>query len=115
MLFRQKIFAITAALFLLVLIFELVRRRKLKEEYSWLWLLTGVSILVLTLWYDLLLMLTSAIGAKVATTTLFIAAVMYLILITLHFSVRISSLSDQVKKLVQELAILKAEKGDIHN
>ncbi len=109
MLFRQKIFAVSAALFLLVLIFELVRRRKLKEEYSWLWLLTGASILMLTLWYDLLLVLTSLIGAVTATTTLFISAVMYLVLITLHFSVRISTLTDQVKKLAQELAILKGK------
>jgi len=109
MLFKQKIFAITSSLILLILIFELVRRRKLKEEYSWLWLLTGSSILLLALWYDLLLILSKFIGAISPISTLFISGVMFLVLITLHFSVRISSLTEQIKDLAQELAILKSE------
>lgn len=110
MLFRQRVFAILAVLSLLVIIIELVRRRKLKEEYSLLWILTGLTILLLTIWYDLLVALSKLIGAVAPTTTLFISGAMFLILITLHFSVRISTITDQVKKLTQELAILKSQK-----
>ena len=41
MLFQQKIFAIIASVLIMLLVVELVRRRRLREEYSWLWLLTG--------------------------------------------------------------------------
>lgn len=107
---QQKIFAVIASLFLFVVIIYLVKKRKLREEYSWLWLLTGAVILVLVLWYDLLLMLTSLIGAVTATTTLFIFGIIFLMLIALHFAIKISSLSDQVKDLAQKLSILEAER-----
>ena len=47
-------------------------RRKLMEEYSWLWLLTGVFLVTLTLWYGLLLKITNLIGAVVPTSALFL-------------------------------------------
>ena len=109
MLLQQKIFAIIASLSIFVVIVYLVKKGKLKEEYSWLWLLTGAVILVLVVWYDLLLLLTDLIGAVMATTTLFIFGIVFLMLITLHFAIKISSLSDQVKDLAQKMSILEAE------
>ena len=109
MLLQQKIFAILASLSILIVIIYLVKKRKLKEEYSWLWLLTGFVILVLVLWYDLLLLLTEWIGAVSATTTLFIFSIIFLMLIALHFAIKISSLSDQVKNLAQKVSLLEAE------
>lgn len=107
MLFKQKIFAILAALFLLVLIIELVRRRKMREEYSFLWILTGVSMLVLVIWYDLLVFISKLIGAVLPTTTLFLFGVMFLVLISIHFSVKFSKLTCQIESLAQKLAILE--------
>jgi len=49
---RQKIFAFMLAVIILVAIFELVRKRKLREEYSWLWIITGFSILLVVWRYD---------------------------------------------------------------
>ena len=110
MLLQQKIFAIIASLSIFVVIVYLVKKGKLKEEYSWLWLLTGAVILLLVVWYDLLLLLTDLIGAVTATTTLFIFGIVFLMLITLHFAIKISTLTDQVKNLAQKISILEAEK-----
>ena len=68
---EQKITAIIIAVSIFFLIIELVRRRKLREEYSWLWLLTGTILLVLTLEYQLLVWITGLIGAAAPTSTLF--------------------------------------------
>ena len=111
MLLQQKIFAVLAGLAIFVVIIYLVKKGKLKEEYSWLWLLTGAVILLLVIWYDLLLLLTNLIGAVTATTTLFIFGIVFLMFITLHFAIKISSLSDQVKNLAQKVSLLEAEKG----
>jgi hypothetical protein len=112
MLLQQKIFAIIASLSIFVVIVYLVKKGKLKEEYSWLWLLTGAVILLLVVWYDLLLLLTELIGAVTPTTTLFIFGIVFLMLITLHFAIKISSLSEQVKNLAQKLSLLEAEKDE---
>lgn len=106
---RQKIFALVAAIALCIFIVEMVRRRKLREEYSWLWLLTGFGVIVLALWYDLLVFITDMIGAVLPTTTIFIFGLLFLLLIALHYSVKISALTDQVRKLAQHLAILQTE------
>jgi len=109
MLFRQKIFAIVASILIMLLVVELVRRRKLREEYSWLWMLTGGVIIILVLWYDLLVFISHLIGAIAPTTTLFIFGLLFLMLISLHYSIQISKLSHQVKEMAQELTLLKGK------
>ena len=107
---QQKIFAIFASMVIFIVIINLVKNGKLKEEYSWLWLLTGFVMIILALWYDLLLLLTHLIGAVLPTTTLFIFAIIFLICIALHFAIKISILTDQVKNLSQEIALINADR-----
>jgi len=104
---RQKIATLLISLAVLVFVIELVRRRKLREEYSLIWLLTSLAMIVFVLRYDWLIWLTELIGAKVVTTTLFLLGLLFLIIINIHFSVRISKLNTQVKNLAQENALLK--------
>jgi hypothetical protein len=115
MLHRQKIFAIIASVVLIVFITALIRRKKLKEEFALLWLLTAAGILVMVVWYGLLERLSGLIGAVAPTTTLFLFAFLFLILISIHFSVKFSKLSDQIKDLSQELAFLRKEMEEIKN
>ena len=107
MFLHQKIFAIVASILIMIIVVELVRRRRLREEYSWLWLLTGAVIILLVVWYDLLLFITHFIGAIAPTTTLFIFGLLFLMLISLHYSMQISKLSHQVKEMAQQLTLLK--------
>ena len=109
MTFAQKIFGIITSICIFTIIIYLVKKGKLREEYSWLWLLTGFVILVLVLWYDILLFVTHLIGAVTPTTTLFIFSIVFLILLSLHFAIKISLLTDQVKNLAQKVSILESE------
>jgi hypothetical protein len=104
---HQRIFALVIGIGIFVAIIEMVRRRKLGEEYSFLWLIIGLGIIVLVLWQDLLEWLTHLIGAIAQTTTIFIFGLVIVILINLHYSVKITKLSRQVKELAQQIAILK--------
>jgi len=112
MFLHQKIFAIAASILIMLFVVELVRRRRLREEYSWLWLLTGVVIILLVVWYDLLVFITHLIGAIAPTTTLFIFGLLFLMLISLHYSLQISKLSHQVKEMAQQLTLLKDQVED---
>ena len=105
---RQKILAISLSVGLIILIFELVRRKKLREEYSWLWMLTGVAIFILAIWYDLLIFITHFVGAVLPTSTLFFFGIFFLVLINLYFSVKVSTLSNQIKELAQKQALLES-------
>ena len=106
---RQKVFFLTIALLLLVAIIELIRRRRLRVEYSWLWIASGVTIIVLILRYELLIQITAAVGAVVPTSTIFFFCILYLALLSLNYSVRLTELTRQVKELAQEVALLRAD------
>jgi len=106
---QQKIFAILTSFLLFITIIHLVKKGKLREEYSWLWLLTGFVILALVIWYDLLLLLTELIGAVLPTTTLFIFGIIFLVLIILHFTIKISAMTNQIKNLSQKISLLEAQ------
>ncbi|MBI1920680.1 MAG: DUF2304 domain-containing protein [Geobacter sp.] len=106
---QQKIFALTVCMIVFAFTIELVRRRRLREEYSVLWLATSAIMFVLVLKYDWLVALTGLIGAGLPTTTLFIGAIIFLMLIAVQFSIKVSKLTDQVKNLAQENALLRGE------
>ena len=107
MLPKQKIAMMIVSVFIFIFILDLVRRRKLKEEYSWLWLLTSMVMFILIIKYDWLVGVTEIIGAVLPTTTLFVGALIFLMILSIQFSVRISKLTDQVKNMVQENALLR--------
>lgn len=106
---HQTVFALVVSLAALVFVLELVRRRRLREEYSWLWLLTAGAMVILVVWYKLLLVITRLAGAVTPLNTLLMAAVLFLFAIAVHYSMIISRLTVQVKNLAQELALLSAK------
>ena len=110
---NQRIFATLLALLFLIFVIDLARRKKLRVEYSILWSFTAGVIVLLVFWYDLLLWITGWIGAVLPTTTLFIFGLMFLLFVNLHFSVKLSELSEQVKNLAHELALLTVKKGTL--
>jgi hypothetical protein len=106
---RQAVFFLGLTLLLLAVILELVRRRTLRVEYSWLWIASCLITIVLIVRYDLLIALTRLVGAVVPTSTLFFLCILYLALLSLHYSIRISRMTHQIKNLAQEVAILRLE------
>lgn len=106
---KQQVFAILISLTVFIFTIDLVRKKRLREEYSLLWLATSLAMIILILRYDWLLALTKLIGAVLPTTTLFLGSIIFLISLSVQFSMRISKLSDQVKDLVQENALLRYE------
>jgi len=109
---RQKMFFLTIAVMLLLVILELVRRRRLRVEYSWLWIASGATIILLILQYDLLIWVTDLVGAAIPTSTLFFLCILYLALLSLNYSVRLSALAREVKELAQEVALLRADREE---
>ena len=106
---QQQLFAIIVSVLVFAFIINQVRRKRLREEYSTLWLGTSVLIFVLVIRYKWLVALTHLIGAGLPTTTLFIASIIFLMLVAVQFSIKISSLTDQLKNLVQDNALLREE------
>ena len=105
---RIQAVAIVAAFLLVVLVIELVRRRRLNERYALLWLLSAIIILGLAVWQGLLEKLAKVVGIAYPPNALFLVAVAFILLLLLNFSAALSRLQDQTRLLAQRLAILEA-------
>ena len=104
---RLQIFASGAALLLLVVVFELVRRKQLLERYALLWLFSALVLLLLAVWRQLLSGVADAIGIYYPPSALFAVAFAFVLLLLLHFSLAVSRLTDQSKVLAQRQALLE--------
>jgi hypothetical protein len=106
---RQQIFALIICVVIFATAIDMVRRRTLREEYSVLWLATSIIMFTLVIKYNWLEALTRFIGAGLPTTTLFIGSIIFLMLISVQFSIKISRLTNQLKNLAQDNALLRTE------
>ena len=112
---RIRIIAILICILLVVYVFELVRRRHLSEEYSMGWLVAGCLMLILSVSEGILIWISNLVGATLFTSTLFFFGLVFLVTICLHFSIRISSLTNQVRTLTQHMGILNSEKQSLED
>jgi hypothetical protein len=94
---------------LLLVIFELIRSRRLQERYALLWLLTGIVIFVLAVWRGLLSEFADVVGIAYPPSALFVLASFFVLVVLLHYSTVISKLSEQNTVLAQRLALLEQE------
>ena len=104
---RIQIVAALATGGMFVLVFELVRQRRLMERYALLWLFSSAVLLGLAIWKSLLEDVSSAIGIYYAPSALFVIAFGFTLALLLHFSLVISRLADQNKVLAQRVGLLQ--------
>ena len=102
---RIQYLAIAASIVLIVAIIELIRRGWLREEYAFVWLGAAVVFLVLSIWRELFDALARFLGIAYAPALLILVILFFGFVYLLHFSIVISRLTSENKKLAQELAI----------
>ena len=108
-LFRIQVISILGSIALLAFIVSLLRRRKLREEYSLLWLFGGVVFLVLSIFRDMLTQIAFAVGIAYPPAALFLALIMGAYLMLLHFSMVFSKNAEKTRAMAQEIALLRLE------
>ena len=106
---KVSIAATLASLVLMLVVFELIRSRRLRERYALLWLVTGVVLVVLSAWRGGLNTMAGWLGVRgYPPAVLFAVGLLFVILVLLHYSTVISRLTDQNVVLAQRLALLEA-------
>jgi hypothetical protein len=106
---RTMLVGVLGSIGALLFILELVRERRLREEYSLLWLATAGVLLILSLSRPLLDILASAIGIFYPPSALFAVALLFVLAILMHFSMVITRLTQENKEIAQQVALLRYE------
>ena len=105
--FHLRAVAVLATVGLLLVVLDLVRRRRLLERYALVWLGVTTLLIVLSAWDGLLGSVASLLGIFYPPSALFVVAFGFVIFLLLHFSVAVSRLADQSKVLAQQLGLLE--------
>jgi hypothetical protein len=106
---RTSIAASVVSVLLLLVVFELIRSRRLRERYALLWLATGLVLVALSAWRGGLNTIARWFGVSTyPPAVLFAVGLLFVILVLLHYSTVISRLSDQNTTLAQRLALLES-------
>jgi hypothetical protein len=103
-----QLIAVVVSAALVAVVVDLVRRRKLTEEYSLIWLLCGAALLVLSLWKNVLDVSARWIGIYYPPAVLLLVLVFFGFIASLYFSVVISGQRRQIERLIEEVAIADA-------
>ena len=102
-----SIAATIASLVLLFGVLELVRRRRLREKYALLWILTAIVLLILSVWRGAVSGIATALGVSYGPTVLFAVGALFILVVLLHYSTVISALTDRTVVLAQKNASLE--------
>jgi hypothetical protein len=104
---RVEVVALIGSVSLLGLILEAVRRRRLSENYSLVWLVMAVLLVVLSVWRQGLDLLSNWMGIFYPPSALFVVGFGAILLVLFRFSIVISQLTEQNRRLAQHLALLE--------
>lgn len=113
--FRFQFISVFGSIFAILFVIELIRRRKIKEEYSLLWLFLGFSFLAMSLSQTLINKLAALIGIVYSPAALLLFLILGCFAILIHYSAVITKITTKNKDLVQELSILKYEFEEFKN
>ncbi len=102
-----QIISILASIFIIVFILSLIRQRKLREEYSIMWLVGSLVLILFSIWRGLLDIIANLVGVVYAPAILLLIGIFFGVVMFLHFTVVLSKQADRNKSLTQELALLR--------
>lgn len=97
---------IVGAVATLVVLFEMLRRQRLREKYAVIWVVIALGTVVLAVFPGLLTHASDLLGVQVPSNLLFFAASMLLLLLSIQFSYEIGRLEDRTRTLAEEVALL---------
>lgn len=100
------VIALVGALITVGVIFELLRRRQLREKYAVLWLVVGMVVAVLAIFPRLLTVVAHGLGVEVPLNLLLFVAALVLLMVSVHLSWEVGRLEDKSRRLAEDVAIL---------
>ncbi len=103
-----SVFVILVSLAIAAIVLTYVRKWRLREEYSLLWLLLSAAMLLLASFEGIMEWTAERLGVLYPPSIMFFVAIAFVVAMLFHYSLEISRLSDQSRRLAQELSLLRS-------
>jgi len=108
-----QVVAIVVSTALLLLVLELVRRRRLTEEHSFIWIACALALLGLSIWRGLIDTVAVWLGIAYGPAVLLLVVILFGFVGALYVSVVLSRQRDQIEKLIEDVAVLEAKLREV--
>lgn len=108
---EQRVTAITLSLLLLLVIIQLIRKHKLREEYALIWLAASLVIVVFSIFGGLVNLLAAFFAVTYAPTLILVLGLLFALVVLLSQSVILSSQAKCIRDLAQNLTLLEWRLG----
>lgn len=93
----------------LVVLFEMLRRQRLREKYAVIWVVVVAATVTLAIFPQLLTWAAEVLGVQVPANLLFFGAIMLLLVISIQLSYEIGRLEERTRTLAEEVALLRLQ------
>lgn len=100
---------ITFAVAVLTIIIVLLLKRQLREKYATMWLLIGLTLLIISVFPGLLVAMTHVLGVEVPANLIFALSIVLLVGVALHLSWELSRAEDEIRRLAEEVSIVRTD------
>ena len=112
---RLQVAAVAISVALLIGVLELVRRKKLTEEYSFVWILCALALLGLSMARGLLDRIALGLGVFLPPAVLLLVVILFVFVASVSFSVVISRQRQQIDRLIEDTALLDARLRELED
>jgi len=106
---RIQYIAVSVSLLILFFVIELIRRKKIREDYSLIWFVFGIIFVVFSLWRNGLDIVSRILGIAYPPAAIFLILLMAVFALLIHYSIIITRLSESNKILAQAIGIIELE------
>jgi len=104
---EAQLLALVLSFGLVCVVMWLVRKRTLRAEYTPIWMGVAFGLFLVGLNLDVLRGIAKILGAWTISSTVFFLGEFFLLAICLNYAVRLSQAGTQIRRLAQELALLR--------
>lgn len=111
--YLPQFFGIFASFILLILTLVFVRRKKLTDRFSIIWVIVSLFLFIGSIWRDLFVFINKIILLPNTITTIFLLGILFLIYLNLFFTIEVSKLQKNLTIIAQKFAILTKKVEEI--
>ena len=110
---RLTVLTVAVAVLAFAVVFELLRRRRLREKYAVLWVAVSGVTVVLAVVPSLLQRAAAALGIATPSNLLFLGSLLILFAVSLQLSAEVGRLEEQSRRLAEEVGALRLHVDDL--
>lgn len=112
---KLNILTVAVGVLLLAAIFELLRRRQLREKYAVLWIVVGICVIPLAIFPRGLDMFANMIGVASGASLVLFLGILLVLLICTHLSWEVSRLEEETRVLSEEIALIRTRLAEMES